>query len=69
MSEVVVLVFAGNYRQAQEYAREHGLERWRYAADARSIYGLRNPDVRKVGTYYERRDFLEIEELIHRTQY
>ena len=61
-----ILVLAGNYQQARQWARDSGIapRDWRYIGTPASLRGYRNPIVAKVGTFYERRDVAEFEECL-----
>jgi hypothetical protein len=53
---MMIVICAGNYREAKEYAKEESLGKEKQDwinATARSLEGLRGPvDVRYVGTYF-----------------
>ena len=57
------LIFAGNYKQALDFAKENGFK-WTtdfiYVSDVTDIIGLRDKIMLCVGTYYERDDYGEI---------
>ena len=59
-----IVVLAGNYAQAETWAKEQGLlhYEWLYVSSPLDLRGMRNPVVAKVGTYHERRDVAEFEE-------
>jgi hypothetical protein len=60
-----IMIVAGNYRQATEYARSQNLgRRWGYAFSSKALWGMRNPDVRYVGNYYEHPHWPEVEEIL-----
>lgn len=63
---VMTFVVAGNYQQAWNYARLNELERWRFVANPQALWGytIKPEEVKYVGTYYERRDWPEIEEVL-----
>ena len=56
-------IVAGTMRQMEDAAREHGLLRdgWFPILGAEHVMGLRYPKVIKAGTYYQLRDWPEIE--------
>lgn len=60
------LILAGSFEQADDYAHQHGLSprSWRYVVSARSLMGLRNVTVVRYGTWYERRDISDIENML-----
>jgi hypothetical protein len=77
----VKLVIGRNRRQAEHWLRTHGLSRRRKGADGRPeamvvtdpryLEGLRlmpNDEVVRVGTYYERRDLGQIDDLLARAK-
>ena len=63
---VMTFIVAGNYQQALDYAREHDLKRWRYVNWCSDLngYTITKQEVVKIGTYYERPDWPEIEEVL-----
>jgi len=63
-----LLIFAGNYRQAQDHARRSNLRRdaWVYVNDTRTLLGRRGAVVTRVGTWYERPDSIVIERELRR---
>jgi len=57
-----MFIVAGNYSQAQGFARRIELSprEWVYLSGAGSFHGYRGNNIVYVGTYYERRDLGEI---------
>lgn len=57
-----LLIVAGNFRQANDYAKGRGFPpgKWVYVSGERTIRGRREVPVVFVGTYWERRDLPEI---------
>lgn len=49
------LVLAGNYQEFENYLREskRSLSNTRYVFSKVGIYGLRNVEIKKVGTWYD----------------
>lgn len=60
---VRIYILAGTAEQAEWLARKHEipLSNWRYISRRECLYGLRGGVVWLYGTFYERRDFREIE--------
>ena len=57
-------IIAGTFRQAQEYVKDNKLNRLDYhiISEPYCLKGLRNVEVIKVGTWFERNDIDEIEQ-------
>ena len=55
-------VVAGNYDQYCQWIKDRGLSRkeWVHVYDSHTIRGIRNPTGRLVGTWYERKDAMDI---------
>lgn len=57
-------IIAGNQLQARQWATREGLNRnrWRYVPDSRleNLHGISNIRFVWVGTYWDRRDFVEV---------
>ena len=69
----IKLILAGNYRQFLDWCKEEGVDprtrSIRYIHDVHSILGMRDYEVIRYGTYYERKDFNDIEDEIKATSY
>ena len=57
-----VLVMAGNYRQAEDWARARGLQPrdWVYASAEGNLGGLHFSRYAIVGTFYQRKDWFSL---------
>lgn len=55
-------IVAGNYEQYKQWIRERGLlsKECVYVFDTNNIRGVRNPEGRLIGTWYEREDAMDI---------
>jgi hypothetical protein len=62
----MIFILAGTLRQAEDYARSIGLRRSEIhiISDERRLRGLRNVNVRLIGSYYQRRDWYECEAIM-----
>jgi hypothetical protein len=58
----MIFIIAGNVRQAVEYATRCGLIRseWRYVEGPSSLRGYSVGELRRVGTWHQRRDYAEV---------
>jgi hypothetical protein len=73
MANLPILVIAGNYRQFVFWCREHNIDprNTRKAVflgendSARRIQGRHGNPYIKIGTFYERRDLLEVNQHLH----
>jgi hypothetical protein len=61
-----VLLVAGNYQQAKEYAMDNHLVNWRYIGSPKDALGRTVIDFRYVGTYYNRTDLREVAAILER---
>ncbi len=61
-----IYIFAGNQQQAEQYRQEHGLGRAQaiYISGYEVLMGTENPQVVRVGTWFEREDKARIEQVI-----
>lgn len=69
MADLPILVIAGDYRQYVFWCREHeinpnDMKRVRYVRDWNSICGRRGNPYVTYGTYYQRRDMVEIRQAL-----
>lgn len=55
-------IVAGNYDQFALWIKERGLSssEWVYVSNKDTIRGVRNPEGRLIGTWYEREDAMDI---------
>lgn len=55
-------IVAGNYEQYSQWIKERGLpsSEWVYVTNRDTIRGVRNPEGRLIGTWYERDDAMDI---------
>ena len=55
-------IVAGNYEQYKQWIRQRGLlsKECVYVFDTNNIRGVRNPEGRLIGTWYEREDAMDI---------
>jgi len=64
------VVIAGWYGQFKDWCRENDVPPSHpgvyYISDVRSLYGISNVDIKLYGTYYERKDWPEIQEELER---
>jgi hypothetical protein len=60
----MIYVLAGNFREAQACAREHGLTVWRFLFSQEQLLGVDNPPVMRYGTYAHRKDWHAMERMI-----
>lgn len=67
---ILRLVLAGNHKQAAIYAREKGWSRceWRYVDREDQVLGIRDAELHKVGTWYEREDAPNILKTLRRAR-
>jgi hypothetical protein len=61
-----IYILAFSPGQAEQYRRDQGLgpHEVRFILSAAVLRGTLNPDVRRVGNWYDRRDIAEIERVI-----
>lgn len=52
-------VIAGNYREFRYYSK---MKNEIYVGDKMGLFGLHGPNVKLVGTFYRRKDWLELKE-------
>lgn len=62
----MMLIFAGNYAQAQNYVKEYGLNQsqYRIVTAREHIMGIDNFTFVRVGTWYSRSDGHEIMDIV-----
>lgn len=65
-----IFILAGNYAQAQAYARstEISPSAWSYVSSAATIKGTRNAKIIATGSWYCNKDIAEISDEIMRTE-
>jgi len=61
----MIWIVAGTMRQASLFARKHGIypPKWRMVSEATQLAGV-SGNVVYVGSYYERRDLMDIKEVV-----
>lgn len=64
--ENMIIIIAGNYRQAQHFAKAHGIypKYWNFLNEPKQARGLQGSVV-YTGTYYQRKDLAEIEQEVN----
>jgi hypothetical protein len=64
------MILAGNYREADAYARKQGWfgGSWGYINDANRLLGHRTIELHRTGTWYLRNDLEEIFEVLSRIE-
>jgi hypothetical protein len=55
-------VIAGNFRQFIHYFKKH--PKYKYIQSKVNLYGLHKPIVHLAGTYYERKDWFELLDIL-----
>jgi hypothetical protein len=62
-----LVIFAGNYQQAEQFARQHGFRRrdgFVYAWDAQILRGRRDVQAIVVGTFWDRSDYDNVNDML-----
>lgn len=61
-----IYVFAGSYQQAVDFMRLRGVSpsAFRYISKRDDLRGIRSEKYLRVGTWYERPDYYDIEEML-----
>ena len=62
----MIYLYAGNYQQAQDWAKRQDIARtdWKYLATGDRLEGTERPVVVKIGTYFQHPDTLTIDGMI-----
>lgn len=57
----MIYILSGFYQQAADYARNKGINNWKYVAEGSEVLrGIRHPIIIKIGTWKDRKDILAI---------
>ena len=61
-------ILAGNYREAENFAKEKiwNKQEWIYITRPEILLGLSNIELHKTGTWHKRKDLVEIYEIVER---
>lgn len=64
MPKPMNFILAGTHAQAAWYAHENGWKKdqWRYVFSIDDLHGVRHAKLHKVGTFWQRNDYREIED-------